>query len=134
MRTLLPSPTRPTPTRAGGTSCPAQRRQIVRERVSMRRILGITLAAATATTVGLGLGATTAQAAEGSVLYAGAAGAIKDSYLVGFKDNTMSAASVSDQVADKAAQYGSKVQYTYKSALRGFAGTMSADAARKLAA
>ena len=65
----------------------------------MRRILGITLAAATATTVGLGLGATTAQAAEGSVLYAGAAGAIKDSYLVVFKDNTMSAASVSDQVA-----------------------------------
>ena len=37
----------------------------------------------------------------------------------------MSAQSVTDQVASKAAQYGSKVDYTYKSALRGFAGTMS---------
>jgi subtilisin family serine protease len=97
-------------------------------------MLGATVVAATAAMVGVGLGATTAQAAEGSVLYAGAAGAIKDSYVVVFKDSAMSAANVTDQVAAKAHQYGGKVQYTYSSALRGFAAAMSADAARKLAA
>jgi len=97
-------------------------------------MLGATVAAAAAAMVGVGLGATPAQAAEGSVLYAGAPGAIKDSYVVVFKDATMSAKSVTDQVAAKAAQFGSKVTHTYKAALRGFAGTMSADAARKLAA
>ena len=101
---------------------------------SMRRVLGASLAAATAAVMSVSLGATAAQAAEGQVLYAGSADAIKDSYVVVFKDATMSAKSVTDQVASKSAQYGGKVTYTYKSALRGFAGTMSADAARKLAA
>jgi len=97
-------------------------------------MLSATIVTATAAMVGVGLGATAAQAAEGSVLYAGAADAIKDSYVVVFKDSTMSAASVTDQVAAKADRYGGKVDYTYTSALRGFAGTMSAEAAGKLAA
>jgi subtilisin family serine protease len=101
---------------------------------SMRRVVGATLAAATAVGLCVGLGATVAQAAEGQVLYAGSADAIKDSYIVVFKDSTMSAKSVTDQVASKADQYGAKATYTYKSALRGFAGTMSAQAARQLAA
>jgi subtilisin family serine protease len=82
----------------------------------------------------MGFGTTVAQAAEGDVLYAGAANAIKDSYIVVFKDSAMSAQSVGDQVSSLAAKYDSKVDYTYKSALRGFAGSMSEDAARKLAA
>ena len=101
---------------------------------SMRRVVGATLAAATAVGMCVGLGATVAQAAEGQVLYAGSADAIKDSYIVVFKDSTMSAKSVTDQVTSKADQYGAKATYTYKSALRGFAGTMSAQAARQLAA
>jgi subtilisin family serine protease len=101
---------------------------------SKRRVLGATLAAATAALVGMGLGTTTAQAAEGDVLYAGAADAIKDSYIVVFKDSAMSAQSVGDRVSNLAEKYGSKVDYTYKSALRGFAGSMSEGAARKLAA
>ncbi len=101
---------------------------------STRRVLGASLAAATAALIGMGFGTTVAQAAEGDVLYAGAADAIKDSYIVVFKDAGMSASSVSDQVSNLAEKYGSKVDYTYKSALRGFAGTMSEQAARQLAA
>jgi subtilisin family serine protease len=82
----------------------------------------------------MGFGTTVAQAAEGDVLYAGASDAIKDSYIVVFKDSAMSASSVADQVSSLAGKYGSKVDYTYKSALRGFAGTMSEQAARQLAA
>jgi subtilisin family serine protease len=102
--------------------------------ISKRRILGASLAAATAAVVSVGFGATVAQAAEGQVLYANSADAINGSYIVVFKDASMSAKSVSDQAASKAAQYGSKVTFTYKSALRGFAGTMSEQAARQLAA
>ncbi|MGB3439099.1 MAG: S8 family serine peptidase [Actinophytocola sp.] len=101
---------------------------------SKRRVLGASVAAATAALIGMGFGATVAQAAEGDVLYAGASGAIKDSYVVVFKDSAMSAQGVGDQVSGLASKYGSKVDYTYTSALRGFAGTMSEDAARKLAA
>jgi len=77
---------------------------------------------------------TTAQAAEGQVLYAGSADAIEGSYVVVFKDSTMSAQSVEDQVATTAAKYASKVDYTYTAALRGFAGTMSEQDAKRLAA
>ncbi|MGH3881625.1 MAG: S8 family peptidase [Actinophytocola sp.] len=101
--------------------------------ITKRRILGATIATATAVLT-MGFGATAAQAAEGQVLYAGSADAIKDSYVVVFKDSMMSARGVADQVADKAAEYGGKVDHTYTAALRGFAGTMSEQAARKLAA
>jgi subtilisin family serine protease len=101
---------------------------------SKRRVLGASLAAATAALIGMGLGTTVAQAAEGAVLYAGSADAIKDSYIVVFKDSAMSAQSVGTQVSSLASKYGSDVDYTYKSALRGFAGTMSEKSARQLAA
>ncbi len=99
-----------------------------------RRILMASLVAASAAAMTVGLGATVAQAAEGQVLYAGSADAIKGSYIVVFKDSAVSAQNVGSQVASKTAQYGGKVQYTYSAALRGFAGTMSEQAARKLAA
>ncbi|MFI7677509.1 S8 family peptidase [Actinophytocola sp. NPDC049390] len=101
---------------------------------STRRVLGASLTVATAALIGLGFGTTVAQAAEGDVLNAGAANAIKDSYIVVFKDSAMSASSVADRVSSLAEKYDSKVDYTYKSALRGFAGTMSEQAARQLAA
>jgi subtilisin family serine protease len=99
-----------------------------------RRVLGASVAAATAALIGLSLGTTVAQAAEGDVLYAGASDAIKDSYIVVFKDAGLSAQSVTDQVSNLAGKYGSDVDFTYKSALRGFAGTMSETAAKRLAA
>jgi subtilisin family serine protease len=102
--------------------------------ISKRRALGASLALATAALVSMGFGATVAQAAEGDVLYAGAADSIKDSYIVVFKDSGMSTQSVGDTVASLADKYGSKVDFTYKSALRGFAGSMSAQAAKQLAA
>ncbi|HEY0448512.1 S8 family peptidase [Actinophytocola sp.] len=101
--------------------------------ISKRRILGASLAAASAVVMSVSLGST-AQAAEGQVLYANSADAIKGSYVVVFKDSAVSAQGVGAQVSSTAAKYGSKVAYTYKSALRGFAGTMSDQAARQLAA
>ncbi|GAB3446651.1 S8 family peptidase [Actinophytocola sediminis] len=101
--------------------------------ITTRRIVGASLAAATAALLSVSLG-TTAQAAEGQVLYAGSADSIKDSYIVVFKDTAMSAQSVEDQVAATATKYASEVDYTYTAALRGFAGTMSAQDARRLAA
>jgi subtilisin family serine protease len=101
-------------------------------RMTGRRVLTAMLATATAAVLCVS-GATAAQAAEGQVLYAGASGAIKDSYIVVFKDSAPPGR-LTDQVASKAAEYGSKVQYTYRTALHGFAGTMSEQAARRLAA
>ncbi|MGH3762904.1 S8 family peptidase [Actinophytocola sp.] len=102
--------------------------------ISKRRARTASLAAVTAVALSVGLGATVAQAAEGQILYAGSADAIEGSYVVVFKDSTMSARAVADQVASTAAEYGSEVSHTYRSALRGFAGTMSEQAARRLAA
>jgi subtilisin family serine protease len=101
--------------------------------ITKRRIIGASLAAATAALMSVSLG-TTAQAAVGQVLYAGSADAIANSYIVVFKDATMSAQSVQDQVAATAAKYDSDVDYTYTAALRGFAGTMSEQSAKELAA
>ena len=86
---------------------------------SRRRVVGASLAAATAAVMSMSLGATVAQAAEGQVLYAGSADAINGSYIVVFKDATMSASSVSDQVVSKAAKYGSKVTVDITHTYRG---------------
>jgi subtilisin family serine protease len=102
--------------------------------ITKRRVLGASLAAATAALVSMSFGATVAQAAEGDVLYAGASDAIKDSYIVVFKDAAMSAQRTGDQINALAEKYGSDVDYRYSSALRGFAGSMSEQAARQLAA
>src|SRR5689334_3558288 len=117
-----------------GVRLPCKRRNHAMGESRARRVLGASVAAATAALIGMSLGTTVAQAAEGDVLYAGASDAIKDSYIVVFKDAGMSAQSVTDQVSSLAGKYGSDVDFTYKSALRGFAGTMSESAAKKLAA
>jgi subtilisin family serine protease len=69
-----------------------------------------------------------ATAAQGQILNADSATAIQGSYIVVLKD---SAKSASPTLAGK---YGGSVKHVYKSALNGFAATMSAAQARRLAA
>ncbi|HEU5107397.1 MAG TPA: S8 family peptidase [Micromonosporaceae bacterium] len=80
------------------------------------------------------IGAATPAAAEADVLYAGSADAIPNQYVVVFKDAQVSTQSVDGQVQTATAKYGGKVTYTYRAALRGYAATMSEQAARQLAA
>ena len=90
-----------------------------------RRLAGLGAASAIAAALAVtGMPA----AAEGTVLGTGNPNAIKDSYIVIFKDGAASS------VQDLAARHNAKVDYTYQHALHGFAGTMSETAARKLAA
>ncbi|HEY0637900.1 MAG TPA: S8 family serine peptidase [Pseudonocardiaceae bacterium] len=97
-----------------------------------RRAAGFGLA--TAAVVALASATALPAAAEGEILYAGAADAIKDSYIVVFKDNGLSAQGVDSLVDSLAAEHNATVQHQYTAALRGFAGTMSEAAAKKLAA
>jgi subtilisin family serine protease len=97
-----------------------------------RRLAGLGIAAA----AGLALASVTAvpATAEGTILGAGHADAIKDSYIVVFKDSavgTQSASALSDTLA---ARHNARIEHRYGAALRGFAGTMSEAAARRLAA
>jgi subtilisin family serine protease len=96
-----------------------------------RRLVG----AGTVAAVAFALVATAASPASAAPPVAkGGTEAIADSYIVVFKNDTVSAQSVSGLVETLAAKAGAKVDYTYKTALRGFAGSMSADAAKALAA
>ncbi|MCT2587299.1 S8 family peptidase [Actinophytocola gossypii] len=94
---------------------------------SVGRLAGIGLATAAATGLAV-LTAAPASAAEGTVLGTDSATAIDNSYVVVFKNG------VQAQVDSTAAEYGAKVTHRYSSALRGFAGTMSEQAAKRLAA
>ena len=94
---------------------------------TLRRLAGLGFAAAAA--VGLAVISTApAGAAEGKILGADSATAIDGSYVVVFKDGAQAS------VADTAAHYGADVDQTYRAALKGFAGSMSEQAAKQLAA
>jgi subtilisin family serine protease len=96
-----------------------------------RRLAGLGMAAAAA--LALATVTATPASAAGRVLSAGDA-AISDSYIVVFKRSAVSAqdtAALSDRLADK---HDAKIERRYSHALRGFAGTMSEKAAKKLAA
>ncbi|MEU4767540.1 S8 family peptidase [Actinosynnema sp. NPDC023794] len=95
-----------------------------------RRAL-IALAAVAATTTALASGATPA-AAEGDILGTNNPTAIADSYIVVY--DQLSTQSVDALTADLSAKYDAKVDYTYRNALKGFAGTLSERDARRLAA
>jgi subtilisin family serine protease len=82
--------------------------------------------AAAVVAAGLSSG-TAASAAEGKVLGTDAEGTIKGSYIVVLKDGAASAASV-------AATHNAKVTHTYRSALHGYAATMSEADAKRTAA
>ncbi|GAA0221902.1 hypothetical protein GCM10010492_20030 [Saccharothrix mutabilis subsp. mutabilis] len=91
------------------------------------------LALATAAVTALALaGTATPAAAEGEILGADNPRAIKDSYIVVFKD--LSTQSVDALTSDLSAKYAAKVEHTYRHALKGFAGTLTERAARRLAA
>ncbi|MGH3992244.1 MAG: S8 family peptidase, partial [Pseudonocardiaceae bacterium] len=92
--------------------------------------LGLAAAAVTAMAMATAVPA----AAEGELLYAGSSTAIPNSYIVVFKDAAVSAQGVDAVINDKAAKADAKVEYKYQHALRGFAGTMSERAAKRLAA
>ncbi|MEW2167177.1 S8 family peptidase [Streptomyces sp. NPDC007084] len=97
------------------------------------------LAAAIATIAAVGaLGATaelpaSAAPAEGRVLHAGAAEAVPGSYIVTLKDSAGVKAASADG-KDLIAGYGGKVKRTFRTALNGYAATLTAAEARRLAA
>ncbi|MFE2756817.1 S8 family peptidase [Actinosynnema sp. NPDC059335] len=98
-------------------------------RGSRRALIGLATVAVTA--AALATGATPA-AAEGDIVGTGNPTAIKDSYIVVYDE--LSTQSVDALTADLSAKYDAKVDYTYRHALKGFAGTLSERAARRLAA
>src|SRR5207248_1316580 len=61
-------------------------------------------------------------------------GAIPNSYIVGLKNASVSAAAVGTTATTLATKYGGTVSRTYSHALRGFAAKMSASQAKALAA
>ncbi|OLF16430.1 S8 family peptidase [Actinophytocola xanthii] len=94
---------------------------------SVRRLAGV--GCATAAAVGLAvLAAAPASAAEGPVLGTDSATAIEDSFIVVFKDGSTA------RPDSTAAKYGAKVDMRYTAALNGFAGTMSEQTAKRIAA
>ena len=86
------------------------------------------LAAAVATWSALSGGAASAAPAEGQILYADSAAAIKDSYIVALKSG------VTTSAGTLTARYGGTVGHTYSAALRGFSAKMTAQQARRFAA
>ncbi|WP_051772525.1 S8 family peptidase [Saccharothrix sp. NRRL B-16314] len=84
------------------------------------------------TALALATGATPAAAAEGDILGTDSPTAINDSYIVVYDDVTTQ--SVDALTSDLSAKYDAKVDFTYRHALKGFAGTLSERAARRLAA
>ncbi len=75
-----------------------------------------------------------AAAAEGTVRGAGAAGALKDSYIVVLKDRAASADRVRGSAADLVRRYGGTVRQLFSSTVRGFSARMTEDQARRVAA
>jgi subtilisin family serine protease len=91
-----------------------------------RPLAALGLAAAVATIAAVATSAP-AMAKEGSILGAGGAGAIKDSYIVVLKDT----ASPVDALAGK---LGGLVHQTFSTALHGYSATMSESQAKRIAA
>ncbi|MGR6972816.1 S8 family peptidase [Streptomyces cynarae] len=85
-----------------------------------------------ATVAALAAVAQPAQAApEGTVLGAGAPGAVSGSYIVTLKGGTQALSAAGKGIAEK---YGARISHTYGSALNGYAVTVDERQARRLAA
>jgi len=106
-----------------------------RFRSGRRRGGALLIAVATATALAAAM-APPAFAApdEATIRHAGGATAVTDSYLVVFKDLSVSASAVSDQADTVADRFGGQVVRTYRHALRGFEVAGNATMARKIAA
>ncbi|MBO4207083.1 S8 family peptidase [Micromonospora echinofusca] len=72
--------------------------------------------------------------AEGQILQAGGATAVAESYIVVFKDTSVSRTGTAGKARDLAGRHGGTVGRTYSNALRGFEARLSETAARRLAA
>ena len=101
---------------------------------SRRRLLGAVGGAALAAALAATMGAAPAQAAEGTVLGAGAPNAVPDSYIVVLKDSAVAGRSVAAQAQALTSRFGGEIAATWDAALNGFSVTMSEQAARRLAA
>ncbi|MBD0421925.1 S8 family peptidase [Streptomyces sp. TRM S81-3] len=104
-------------------------------RLRSKRFRFAALAGVATTALAGGLTAVPAQAApaEGTVLAAGSPTAVKDSYIVTLKKSTgLKASSAAGK--DVVEEYGGTVKKTFRSALNGYAVTLSATEARRLAA
>ncbi|MFJ2772267.1 S8 family peptidase [Streptomyces sp. NPDC087300] len=103
---------------------------------SKKTVIAAAISTVTAAMIGsvAALPAHASAPAEGTVIAAGSADAVKGSYLVTLKDGSGLKAATS-QGKDLIAEYGGSVKKTYKSALNGFAaGGLTAKEARRLAA
>jgi subtilisin family serine protease len=93
------------------------------------------LAIVTATAVALAATATGQAAAdEGHILGTSNPTAIKDNYIVVFDEGAALTRGLGAMTADLTTKYDVSVEYVYRHALHGFAGTLTEPAARKLAA
>ncbi|MFD5147200.1 S8 family serine peptidase [Streptomyces sp. NPDC058401] len=101
-------------------------------RSHLLRRYGAVFALASALALGVDTGASAASPPEGEVLYAGAPGAVADSYLVLL--DPARAGSRTDQGRSLVARFGGTVGRTYDSAVNGFSVKMTEKQARKLAA
>src|SRR5438105_3704812 len=98
-------------------------------RASLTRRI-VVLGAAAAAALGLAIVSAGTATAEGQVLGADSAGAISDSYIVVLKDTV----AATQNAGGIAAQYQGTAHQVWQKAVNGFAVTMSASQARKLAA
>jgi subtilisin family serine protease len=101
---------------------------------SRRRLLGAAGGAALAAVLVATVAAAPAQAAEGSILGAGAPNAVPNSYIVALKDSAVASRSVAAHASALTNQFGGQVAATWDAALNGFSATMSEQAARRIAA
>ncbi|SDY20745.1 Serine protease, subtilisin family [Micromonospora pattaloongensis] len=72
--------------------------------------------------------------AEGAILNVGGDTAIADSYIVVFKDNSVSRGGVAAAARDLAGRHGGRLGHTYSAALRGFEVRLDATRAARIAA
>ncbi|MEV8020934.1 S8 family peptidase [Streptomyces sp. NPDC086554] len=102
---------------------------------SKKTVIAAAISTATAATLFGAVTALPAQAApaEGTVIGAGSADAVKGSYIVTLKQNSGLKAA-SDAGKDLIAEHGGSVNKTFKSALNGYTASLSATEARRLAA
>jgi subtilisin family serine protease len=104
-------------------------------RFAARVAAGVAAGAVAALTVGVfGAGVASAAPAQGDIRGAGAAGAIKDSYIVVFKDSSAEARRVPTAATEMAARYGGSVHRFFGTAVPGFTVRASEAKARQLAA
>jgi hypothetical protein len=106
-----------------------------RRRSLTRAAAAVAVGSVAALTAGiLGASAATAAPAEGQILGANAPGAIKDRYIVVFKDSADESRRVSAAARELAARFGGTVRNEFGTAVRGFSANLTEAAAKRLAA